>query len=82
MDDICRATNWPAVATWAISEVISLPLALLTPVSLYFTPVITIVVSCSFYVGLTKLFVKSGWLIYEDEDDDGGDDAKSEEIQA
>ena len=81
-DDICRATNWPAVATWAISEVISLPLALLTPVSLYFTPVITIFVSCSFYVGLTKLFVKSGWLIYEDEDDDGGDDAKSEEIQA
>jgi len=60
IDDFCHTTNWHAVATWAISEVISLPLALLTPVSLYFAPVITIVVSFSLYVGLTKLFVKSG----------------------
>ena len=61
----CVKTNWPAVWTWLTVEVVSLPLALLTPVSSYFTPVITLVYSCVAYIGLTKFWVKKGWIVYD-----------------
>ena len=91
-------TNWPAVITWATAEILSLPLALLTPVSVYFAPIITIPYSFAVFVGLTKLFVSKGWMKYkdeevlpEDDEDDDGDkihastdksEARSEECEA
>jgi len=82
-NDQCHATNWPAVVTWALSEVISLPLALKTAVSLYFAPVITISPSFSLYVGLTKLSMNNKWLKYEDDcdSDDRSSQALDEESQ-
>jgi len=61
-EDSCQATNWPAVIAWVAAEILSLPLATLTPVTLIFVPVVTISVSFALYVGLTKAFVqKVGW---------------------
>lgn len=61
----CTYNNWPAIWTWPMVEVLSLPVALLTPVSLYFTPVITLVFSFVSYLGLTKLWVSKGWIVYD-----------------
>lgn len=67
-EDSCQATNWPAVIAWFIAELVSLPLALLTPVTLIFAPVITISLSFALYLGLTKLFAHKGWVEYSDKE--------------
>lgn len=67
-DDKCNVNNWPAIWTWFAAEVISLPVALLTPVSSYFTPIITLCFSFVSYIGLTKLWVRKGWIVYEKDD--------------
>jgi purine-cytosine permease-like protein len=66
-EEVCQMTNWPAVVTWALAMSISLPLALLTPVSVYFAPAITLPLSFALYIGLTKVFVKKGWIEYKEE---------------
>jgi len=66
-EDSCHKTNLPAVITWASAEIISLPLALLTPVSVYFAPVITIPYSFFVYIILSKIFVNRGWIEYKEE---------------
>ena len=86
-EDSCQATNWPAVVAWVSAEIISLPLALLTPVTLIFVPVITIPVSFALYVGSTKLFVRKGWMEYKDkegppEDGDSVPSSSSDECEA
>lgn len=50
-------TNWPAVWAWSISVIISAPVALLTVLEVFFTPVLTIVLSFSIHVGLSTLRV-------------------------
>jgi hypothetical protein len=66
--DNCVKTNWPAVWTWLSVELLSLPLALLTPVSSYYTPVITLFYSFVVYIELTKFWVKKGWVNYDNVD--------------
>lgn len=83
-DDVCRETNWPAVITWSTAEILTLPLALLTPVTVYFAPILTIGWSFIVYIGLTKLFVAKGWMVYAEiitttttGDDNNDDDNKA-----
>jgi len=60
-EDACSKTNMPAVLTWITAEILSLPLAIFTPVSIYFTPAITIAWSLIVYVIASKWFVQKGW---------------------
>merc|ERR1719263_120614 len=60
-EDTCSKTNMPAVLTWITAEILSLPLALFTPVSVYFTPVITISWSLMVYIIASRWFVQKGW---------------------
>ena len=60
-EDTCSKTNMPAVLTWITAEILSLPLALFTPVSVYFTPVITISWSLLVYIIASRWFVQKGW---------------------
>lgn len=65
-DDKCVKTNFPAVWTWFTVEVISLPLAIFTPVSPYFTPIFLVPYTFAAYLGLTKYWVKKGWINYDE----------------
>lgn len=61
-----RTTNWPAAITWALAEIVSLPVALLTNVSIYFVPLITIALSFALFIAMSKAFVKKGWYTIEE----------------
>ena len=65
-EDKCVKTNWPAVWTWFTVAVISLPLAIWTPVSPYFTPIFLVPYTFAAYLGLTKYWVKKGWINYDE----------------
>lgn len=69
-EDKCVKVNWPAAWTWLSAEVISLPLALFTPVSSYFAPIITLSYSWIAYVGMTKVWVNKGWISYVENRDE------------
>ena len=56
-------TNWPAVFTWALTEIVALPLGLLIPsISIIFAPFIAIPLALATYIASTKISVEKGWI--------------------
>ena len=49
-----ETTNLPAVVAWFVSVVVTLPIAILTVLEYFFTPVLTIILAFAIYVGLSK----------------------------
>jgi hypothetical protein len=57
-------TNWPAAFTWALTEIIALPLGLLIPsISIIFAPFIAIPLAFAIYIASTKISVEKGWIV-------------------
>lgn len=66
--DTSTATNWPAVIAWFVSVGVTLPIAILTVLEFFFTPLLTIIMAFCIYVSLSKYMRRNEKALEESEE--------------